>query len=74
MLILSVMPRRGRGMRMPAIMGVIGVVRIFGVFGHRGIVMVLCLSCIAIRMPVARADAQRELHRQHRRSQKCKQV
>ena len=74
MLILSVMPRRGRGMRVPAIVPVICVVRMFVVRDGRGIVMVLCLSCIAVRMPVACANAQRKLQRQHRRGQQGKPV
>ena len=74
MLILSVMPRRGRGMRAPAIVGVVCVVRMLVVFRRRGIVMIICMSCIAVRMSIARADAERKLQRQQGCSDQSKQV
>ena len=73
MLILSLMPRRGRGIRMAASVRVICVVRVLVVLDGRCVVM-LRVHCIAVRMTVAPANTQRKLQRQHHRGQQCKQV
>ena len=73
MLILSVMARRGCGMRMPAIVRVICVVRMSVVIRGNRVVIALRLGCIAMRMAVAPANAQRKLQQQHGGGQQRKQ-